>query len=85
MKLNVGDFYENIQCENFRDPETSRIRVRPLDGQNLPTDILIECSKSERESHPPGTKFITKNVKVCKKTDGRIYLRAKDQFIEKIG
>tara|TARA_R110002049_G_scaffold181329_2_gene348674 strand:+ start:38 stop:295 length:258 start_codon:yes stop_codon:yes gene_type:complete len=84
MKLIIGNYYENITCENFKDPETGRIRVRPLDGQNLPTNIVIECSKSERESHPIGTKFITENVKVCKKSDGRIYLRAKDQFIKKI-
>ncbi|WP_339614643.1 hypothetical protein [uncultured Winogradskyella sp.] len=66
------------------DPETSRVRVRPLEGQGLPTNILIECSSEERKSHPVGTKFKTENVKVCKKTDGRIYLRAKDQWICKI-
>ena len=84
MELTLGNYYENIKCENFIDPETNRIRVRPLSGQNLPTNIVIECSKKERESHPIGTKFITENVKVCKKPDGRIYLRAKDQFIKKI-
>ncbi|RZJ34728.1 MAG: hypothetical protein EOO51_08350 [Flavobacterium sp.] len=84
MELIVGAFYKNIKCENFRDPETGRVRVRPLKGQNLPTNLLIECCKIERESHPPLTKFITENVKVCKKPDGRIYLRAKDQFIKKI-
>ena len=84
MELIVGNYYENIKCESFMDPETGRIRVRPLDGQNLPTNLVIECSKSERESNPIGTLFLTDNVKVCKKPDGRIYLRAKDQFIEKI-
>lgn len=84
MKLIIGNYYENIKCENFKDKETGRIRVRPLDGQDLPTNLVIECSKVERESHPTGTKFITKNVKVCQKTNGRIYLRAKDQFIKKI-
>ncbi|MCH7397560.1 hypothetical protein MM236_06150 [Belliella sp. DSM 107340] len=85
MELIAGNYYENIKCENFNDKETGRIRVRPLSGQNLPTNLVIECSKSERELHPIGTKFITKNVKVCQKPDGRIYLRAKDQFIKKIG
>lgn len=84
MKLIVGKYYENIKCENFKDSETNRIRVRPLGGQNLPTNLVIECSKTQRELHPIGTKFITENVKVCQKPDGRIYLRAKNQFIKKI-
>ena len=81
--LIVGNVIENVICESFKDPETGRIRVRPLPGQNLPTKIVIECSRPERNAHPVGTKFITENVKVCKKEDGRIYLRAKNQFIRK--
>lgn len=84
MKLILGNYYENIKCENFLDSETGRVRVRPLDGQNLPTNLVIECSKKERELHPVGTEFITENVKVCQKPDGRVYLRAKNQFIKKI-
>ncbi|OEY72817.1 hypothetical protein [Salegentibacter salarius] len=80
----IGNIHENIKCESFKDPETGRIRVRPLKGQGLPTNLLIECSSKERMAHLEGTKFITENVKVCKKTDGRVYLRAKDQKITKI-
>jgi hypothetical protein len=82
--LTVGDYFLKIKCENFLDPETGRIRVRPLNGQGLPVNIVIECSMKEREKFPLGTKFITKNVKVCVKPDGRKYLRAKDQMIYKI-
>ena len=82
--LIIGDIIDNIECESFKDPETGRIRVRPLAGQGLPTKIVVECSSSERKAHAIGTKFRTENVKVCKKTDGRIYLRAKDQWIFKI-
>ena len=81
--LIIGNIHDQIKCENFLDPETGRIRVRPLAGQGLPTNLVIECSTSEREAHPVGTEFITENVKVCKKTDGRIYLRAKGQKITK--
>ena len=84
MSLVIGDYHENILCENFMDPETGRIRVRPLPNQGLPTNIVIECSKNEREAHPISTRFRTDNVKVCQKPDGRIYLRAKDQMIYKI-
>ncbi len=83
-KLIVGNTVENIKCESFKDPEAGRIRVRPLEGQGLPTNLLIECSSNERKAHPEGTRFITESVKICKKTDGRIYLRAKDQKITKI-
>ena len=77
----IRSFFELVL--GSKDPETGRIRVRPLPGQNLPIKIVIECSRSERNAHPVGTKFITENVKVCKKEDGRIYLRAKNQFIRK--
>ena len=63
--LTIGNYYENIECESFKDPETGRIRVRPLEGQGLPTKIVIECSKAIREAHPIGTKFEAENVKVC--------------------
>ena len=82
--LIIGNIFDDVKCESFKDPETGRIRVRPLEGQGFPTKLLIECSSTERKAHPVGTKFRTENVKVCKKTDGRIYLRAKDQMIYKI-
>lgn len=80
----IGNYYNNIKCESFRDPETGRIRVRPLPGQLVPVNTFIECSVPMRNRYPEGTLFITENVKVCKKRDGRIYLRAKDQVITKL-
>ena len=82
--LVIGNIFDDVKCESFKDHETGRIRVRPLEGQGFVTKLLIECSSTERKAHPIGTKFRTENVKVCKKTDGRIYLRAKDQMIYKI-
>lgn len=82
--LVIGSVIENVKCENFKDPETGRIRVRPISGQNLPTKLVIECNKKIRESYPLGTHFTAENVKVCKKSNGRIYLRAKNQMIYKI-
>ena len=84
MKLIKGNEFADIYCENFKDPETGRIRVRPLPGQGLPEKIVIECSKPEREQYPLGTHFYTESVKVCQKPDGRIYLRAKNQMILKV-
>lgn len=82
--MTLGSYYENIMCESFVDPETRRVRVRPISGQVVPSSVVIECSKKEREAYPVGTKFKTESVKVCQKPDGRIYLRAKDQMIYKI-
>lgn len=83
-KLVIGNVIDNVRCESFKDLETGRIRVRPLEGQGLPTKIVIECSSTERKAHPIGTQFKTEHVKVCQKSDGRVYLRAKDQMIYKI-
>jgi len=84
MDLILGNYYDDIKCESFLDKETGRIRVRPLSGQGLPQNIMIECSSKERKLHPLGTRFMTVNVKVCKKPTGRIYLFAKDRMIYKI-
>ena len=84
MEMIIGNYIENVKCENFKDPETGRIRVRPQPNQGLPTNLVIECSRVERERHPLGSKFITADVKICVKPDGRNYLRARDQIITKI-
>lgn len=84
MDLIIGNFIDNLKCESFLDRRTGRVRVRPISEQGISTEILIECSRYERDKYPVGTKFYTENVKVCKKPDGRIYLRAKDQMIYKI-
>ena len=84
IESRLGEYIYNLQCESFLDPSTNRIRVRPLDGQGVPTSLVIECSKATRESEPVGTKFYTSSAKVCTKPDGRIYLRAEDQMIFKL-
>lgn len=84
MQLIIGNTHTNIICESFKDDETGRIRVRPVDIKIPEYKIVIECSKDVREAYPISTKFLAKEVKVCKKPNGRIYLRAKDQMIYKI-
>jgi hypothetical protein len=71
--------YKNLACESFIDPETGRLRVRPL-LEHL-HHMVIECSRSIRNQYPVGTKFYCEEAKVCRKPDGREYLRAKDQMI----
>ena len=82
----IGQYIDNIKCESFIDSETKRVRIRPLPNQEIPNTLLVECRKEFRDAnkYPIGTKFIAENVKVCKKTTGRIYLRAKDQNLTQI-
>jgi hypothetical protein len=51
--------YRQIVIENYKDwSEGGRIRARPLPGQGYSTNLNVECSKSMREKHPAGTKFL---------------------------
>lgn len=62
----------------FLESRTNRVRVRTIGDSDIPAGILVECLKSIREQYPAGTQFYATEIKVCKKPDGRIYLRAKD-------
>lgn len=79
--MEIGNVCRNIKCESFLDTETKRIRVRPLINRVVSPEMVIECSRGIRENYPIGTKFYCEEVKVCKKPQGRLYLRAKDQMI----
>lgn len=80
-KLLIGNYIDNVQGISFIDPETNRLRVKTYGNSLIEDGILIECLKKVREDYPAGTYFTTDNVKICKKPDGRIYVRAKDQMI----
>jgi len=69
--LVIRNYFNNLLCESFKDPQNGRIRVRPLPGQGLLTDLVIECSKQTKERFGLGAKFRTISVKVCEKPDGR--------------
>lgn len=78
--LIVGSTLYNITCELFLDFETNKKRVRPIAGQGIEGTVMVECLKKFRE-HSIGTLFLAKELKVCQKDVGRIYLRAKDQML----
>ena len=79
--LIVGTYIDNVEGVLFIDPETNRLRIKTIGNISIQDGILIECRKKIREDYPVGTYFYTEDVKVCKKSDGRIYVRAKDQMI----
>jgi len=51
----------------------AKIRVRPIKGQGISTDLRIECPRKVREEFPLGTKF-EMNVKMCQREDGSYFL-----------
>ena len=55
------DVYQYLLVETFKptihEPTDAKIRVRPLPGQGVPTDLRVECSRSIREKYPVGTVF----------------------------
>ena len=64
--INVGDQLQGVTLETFVDPETARVRVRPVDG--LLGGMRVEFPKGLRAKHPVGTQF-SASVKVSQKTN----------------
>lgn len=60
---NASAPYYNIAVETFipeePEPTAATIRVRPLEGQGVSTNLRVECSRSiMRNNFPIGTVFI---------------------------
>ena len=52
--------YKYSAVETFRtgyEQSSASVRVRPLPGQGLSTDMRVECSRQMRKNHPIGTIF----------------------------
>jgi hypothetical protein len=81
QELIIGNYIDNVQCILYLDPSTNRKRVKTIGNGSVPDGILIECNKDNSNEHSVGTFFTTESIKICKKPDGRIYGRAKDQMI----
>jgi len=43
---------------NTGEPSASSVRARPMAGQGVPATWKVECSRSMRQSHPVGTRFL---------------------------
>lgn len=71
--MEIGQEFFGILGRLIIDPETNRVRVSIIEGQEAPEGIFVECSKKIREKHEAGTIF-KMNVKVSSKPQGRLYL-----------
>lgn len=52
--------YKQVVVETYaavKPGKSSRIHVRPVEGQPYPTTWDVECSRSMREHYPIGTKL----------------------------
>lgn len=65
QQLIVGDQFEDVVLETFRENGTTRPRVRPV--ENFDPNIRVEFPTKIREENPLGTQFKA-DVKVSQKT-----------------
>jgi hypothetical protein len=74
MELNE---HRIIKAETFvpttHEPTNAKVRVRPVEGQGLSTDLRIECPRHVRKEYPVGTSF-EMQVKMCQREDGAYFL-----------
>jgi hypothetical protein len=51
--------YQQVVVETYCATEagSSRIRVRPIEGQPFPATMDVECSRTMRKAYPIGTRF----------------------------
>lgn len=83
----VGDKFEGILLETFKDDKASRPRVRPL--EYFDQNVKVEFPRVYREENPIGTRFRA-DVKISQKTKnkepyGNPYLVATNSSIVKVG
>lgn len=50
-------YYLDAFIQSFRLPHGKRIRLKPIAGQAVPDDLLVECSREDRLKYPVGTIF----------------------------
>jgi hypothetical protein len=76
--LKVHDLFRNIKCRLIYDTTACRRRFVSVEGQGLPADLFVKYDKAIRELYEINTIFLATEIKVCKNSDGKFYLRAKD-------
>ncbi len=50
-------YYLDTFIQSFVLPKGKRIRLKPIAGQAVPDDLLVECSREDRLKYPVGTIF----------------------------
>lgn len=63
---------------SFYDNKTKRIRLKPVDGQEIPI-LFVRCSRKQRESLPIGS-ILTIDVKLIESKNKKPYFLARTPF-----
>lgn len=70
--------YKQIVVETYsaiKPGKSSKIHVRPVEGETFPQDMDVECSRAMRKNYPIGTKFRI-DVKETNREGGKPFLYA---------
>ncbi len=70
--------YFNCLIISLYDNKTKRIRLKPVDGQDIPI-LFVRCSRKQRESLPIGSIF-TIDVKLVESKNRKPYFLARTPF-----
>jgi len=68
--------YHQVTVETYeavKRGKSSRIHVRPIEGQEFPTSMDVECSRKMRMRYPVGTRFRI-YAKVTSREGGKPFL-----------
>lgn len=57
MNGDKNKFYLDCFIQSFCLPKGRKIRLKPIIGQVVPENLLIECSRHDRLKYPIGTIF----------------------------
>jgi hypothetical protein len=81
------DDRQPVEIESFEMPaaagDRARIGLRPVPGQKVPVDLLLEGNKSLAEDYPVGTRFKVQAT-LKKRANGVEYLFSSWQWDVKI-
>jgi predicted Ser/Thr protein kinase len=71
--------FNNINLFTIYDPKRKKIRVRPIEGQNIPL-LWVSCSKKQRNQMIIGTTF-RMDVKLIESENPKPYLVATKKIL----
>jgi hypothetical protein len=79
MYAKMSQIFLNISLSTLYDSKRKKIRVRPMQGQNVP-ELWVSCSKKQRNQMIIGTVFKT-DVKLIESHNRKPYLMASKKIL----
>jgi hypothetical protein len=69
--LTPGNRISQLIVESFYDKSRGRIRIRPVAGQGVPTDLTVSSDLAIRNDYKVGTRFRCYDVIVIKQKNNQ--------------